>query len=441
MESAPQPALLRCARCGIESAERSCFVIPRRFGKPPHDTRCLTCEQRRTAPSLQRGLVAMVMTTFWPLLILTGSHGGLRGVPLSAPFFAIFLWPTAIVLHELGHATAAWLLRLEIGLVSIGYGPTLVQFRVAGIPIEIHVWPLSGRVYLGSRGTTLLRTRLWLTTLMGPMVNAGFIALTTHYWSPLAPVFGRTALMLWLIVNAFLLVITLLPHRGNEFGRPYRSDGLALLEIPSRTPAQLAHYLTAAPLMRTLCRLQAGDYIGAKAQAQEVLARSPNNTWGRLMLSGCLLNLDEYATAAALLTPTLDTLSSQDPAMRAAIWSNLAVAQLLANVHETPQNPKWIQAERLSRDAYLMYPCEIEFRSARALILAVTGSAEDAIALLEYCHYETASARQRSDREIVRALAFQRLGRPADASERAATALRLHPGNANVLRTLGLSEV
>ncbi len=431
--------LFRCARCGVESLERTCFVIPERYGRPPHDTRCLTCEQRRVEPNAARGIAAVAVSLFWPLFILAGSERGSQILELSAIVLTFLLYPVAIVAHELGHAGAAWLLRLEIGGVAIGYGRRILQFELGGLPVQIHAWPLSGRVYLGSRTAHVLRSRLWIATLMGPATNAIFVALTARYWAVLEPITGPTALALWLIVNFLLLILSLVPQRTAVFGQPYRSDGLALLEIPRATSTQLAPYLIAAPLMRAWCRLQTDDFPGARVWAEDAVARAPDSGPALVILSACLVSLHEYRAASSLLTPALGVLPAQEPAIRAAVWNNLAVALFLPNALDESTHLDVLQADRRSADAYGMYPCVLEYRSTRALTLAATGSADKALELLKYRHYDTGTARQRGHREVARAFALQKLGRKEDARERAKAAVKLDPPNADLLRLLGAS--
>ena len=434
-------ALFRCARCGVESPERSCFVIPERYSKPPRDTRCLTCEQQRQQPTTARGITAAVFSVFWPLFIFVGSQrGSPEHLPLSAIVLVGLFYPLAITAHEFGHAVSAWSLRLEVGTIAIGFGRTLRQFRLGGLPIRINTWLLSGRVYLGARSTRFLRTRLWLATLMGPATNAAFLGLTTHYWTDLEPLVGPTALGLWVIVNFFLLLINMMPHRGAQFGHPYRSDGLALLEIPNSIESEMIMYLTAAPLMRAWYRYQDNDFDGSKLCATEALRRAPDNTLARVMLAASLIKLEDYAAAADIVAPIADAVPANEPGMHAMVCNAFAVAILLPSVQMSNQS-RLVQAEQLSLEAYSRYPCVLEYRSTRALAVTATGNAENALTLLDYQHYETGTDQQRGHRAAARAFALHSLGRTAEADEQVALAVRLDPGNAKMLKLLGLSTV
>jgi hypothetical protein len=431
--------LFRCARCGIESRERTCFIIPERYGKPPRDVRCLTCEQRRTAPTSARATAGFVLALFWPVFILAGSQRGtLHTIPVWAVLVTALVYPVAIVLHEAGHALTASLLQLEIGGVGIGYGRVLWRFQLGGLPIQIHAWPLSGRVYLGSRSMRFLRTRLWVSTLLGPTTNIACATLAAHYWVVLEPFAGGTVLGIWLIVNVLLVLASLVPRRGTEFGQQYRSDGRALLEIPYAKTDSLAPYMTAAPLVRSWFRYQSDDFSGAKEPAKEALARNPRDMVAHLMLVSSLINLEEYDVAASQLALIVETLEPEQPAIRAAVWNALAVTLVLGAARNEPDLPDLRRAERLSIGAYDAYPCVLEYRSTLALVRVATGNPAKALALLEYQHYETGTPRQRGHRETARAFAFGRLGRTAEAAHSAAMAIDLDPMNARILRTLGV---
>ena len=63
--------VFHCARCG-ESPERTCFIIPEQYSRPPRDVRCITCEQRRLAPTTTRALLLIAASLFWPLWLVVG---------------------------------------------------------------------------------------------------------------------------------------------------------------------------------------------------------------------------------------------------------------------------------------------------------------------------------------------------------------------------------
>lgn len=372
---------------------------------------------------------------FWPLAVVTMLLHGTTDLRLAILLFACLSTPLAVVAHELGHAFTALALGLEIGRISLGHGRTLWRFNVLRIPIEVHAWPLSGRVAIGSANLRYLRTRVWITHLMGPMTNGLLVLLVVASWAPLESIFGATILTIWVFVNALLGVTALLPRRIAELGQ-MASDGLALIEIPRATPAKLQLYLMAAPLMRALSRFEAGDFHGAQVWAQEAVSRSPDNLLAGVLLSACETSRGEYEPARARLIPALGRADSEAPYIRAAIHNNLAFAVLMTSLSSVSAEAQLADADRLSENAYTTYPCVLEYRSTRALILATTARSDQALKLLDYSHYETGTPRQRAHRETARALALHHLGRGTEALEAATKAVQAEPSVAGVLRSL-----
>src|SRR5262249_1687152 len=139
----------RCARCGIESPERTCFVIPRGYSVPPQDARCMTCERMAAARMLPWRYFRNQMS-LWFLVIVLGSAAHLTvSEILRAVLTMLLLSPLALVVHELGHLVSARLCGVEVGGVGIGIGRKLWAGSIFGVPVRILAWPLSGRVYVG----------------------------------------------------------------------------------------------------------------------------------------------------------------------------------------------------------------------------------------------------------------------------------------------------
>ncbi len=432
-EIGEQQAPYRCARCGVESLERSCFVIPERFSARSGDTRCVTCEESHRSRVTAANLLTVLGALAWPFLIVIHRDGELT---LPVMLFGILVSPVIVLLHELGHALTGRALGLEIGLISIGHGPIVRKLLVGQVPVHLHAFPLSGRVYLGAPSLHLLRTRVWLATLMGPMTNAILIVTAVFAWDALEPLTGEGPLAIWVVLNAIIVVGTLYPYRYQEAGQTYRSDGLALFELPRSKPDALRMYLLSAPLLRALARIDRGDYAGARSLAENARARDPDNIHPRILLSACASMLGQHAKTIALLRPI--AAEAHESPVRAAIQNNIAFAVALSNVGAPADDPQLGEADRLSASAFALYPCLLHFRSTRALVLVAMQKPEQALALLEYTHYERAPASARSHREAVRAFALSRMDRHAEARAAAELAAQLDPTIELILRTLGI---
>lgn len=428
----------RCARCGVESAEHSCFVVPEPNDKSPHDTRCLTCEQARVATGALDGALGILRTIFVPVMLLVLIQRGLGELTVPILLMTCVMAPISIVAHELGHALAARLVGLEVGAIVIGVGRTLWSGEIFGTAVTLHAWPLSGLTFLGAQSLDFLRTRLWFATLMGPASNALLAVLAAKEWPHWVASVGVPVLSLWIITNALLALQSLIPRRFSHTGEMLSTDGLALLRIPRSTPEQLESYLFTASLLRAYGRFERREYAGARDICLRGLEHAPDNLQLRVLLTACHSYLHEYARSLALLMPLLEQYANAAASVRAAIENNAAFALLMSGARDGYDAAHVMEADRLSHDAFALFPCILAYRSTRALVLTATGQPDHALALLEYLHYGPADATQRSHREVARAFAFHVLGRAEESLRARAEALRLDARAAEILRRLGL---
>jgi tetratricopeptide (TPR) repeat protein len=274
---------------------------------------------------------------------------------------------------------------------------------------------------------------------MGPMTNALLLAATVIWWQPLESVFGSAAVALWCIVNTLLVIFALVPKRVNDLGRPTQTDGLALLTIARETSEELSIYLFAAPLMRALSRFEDGNYSGAKKLVTAALARAPESVLLRIMQAACYMSDGEYLAGLDAIEP-LGSHSASEPAnVRAAIYNNAAFGLVMSKIDAATDDTQLSEADRLSAESYRMYPCILEYRSTRALVLAATERAEESLQVLDYPLFQTATRRQRAQCEVTRAFALRQLKRFAESEDAAATAIRLDSSIVSVVRSLGVT--
>ena len=428
----------RCSRCGVESAELTCFIIPRTHGKPPRDIRCITCEQSRVATSSTEGAIDLVRTILVPVVLLVAIQGGLGDLTVPILIGTCLMAPVSIVAHELGHAIAARLVALDVGAIIIGVGPRLWRGEIFGTAVTLHAWPLSGLTFLGSGSLDFLRSRLWFATLMGPATNALLALGTAALWPRLVDTCGTPLLSLWIISNALLALQSLTPRRFSHEGAILSTDGLALLQIPRNTAEQLESYLFTAPLLRAHARFENQDYAGAQAICAKGLERLPDNLHLRVLITACRSCLHDYTGAVALLRPLLREQAMAEAAVRAVIENNVAFALLMSHPNAGYDHRALMEADRLSADAFALYPCTLAYRSTRALVLAATGRPDQALELLEYSHYDSAEAVPSSHRELARAFALQGLGRRDESRSAAARAVALNTETAALLKIIGI---
>jgi hypothetical protein len=429
----------RCARCEVESAERSCFVFFKRYKDPQRNVLCVLCAQTRHHSSVVQNLITVFLTLVAPFLYTSmGAEPGVIKVPLGVEIaLGCLAYPAALVAHELAHALTGYLTGLEIGGIGFGFGRVVGRLRILGVPIWFHAWPVSGRVYLGSATLRLLRTRVWLMTLMGPLTNILLVVAIATWWKSWVLVVGSPVISAWIGVNLIGALTNLMPRSGVGIGgAPYRSDGLALLKIP-RTPAsELQIYLSSALLVRMYSRFEREDFAGAQIWAEKALQRVPGNPHAVLALSACQISRGQYSAGRALLAPFLDR-DDLAPVVRATIVNNVAFVLGMTNVGEAADTEQLALGDRLSSEAMALFPCVLEFRVTRALLLAATQRPDEALGLLAYMNFVTGTARQTSVRAAVRAFALRKLGQDEQAEKAAALAVRLSSNVCSELRLLG----
>jgi hypothetical protein len=160
-----------------------------------------------------------------------------QGFDSSASRWVTWIIPIALTaqvillaMHELAHAIAGKAFGLGVNRVRVGFGPPIIRWRVGGCAIEVNSIMLMGSCEF-SGNSCLVRWRMILTTLAGPMVHLLIIVIIALIGVDAGE--GMLA-TLWKVVfweNVELLAINLLPHRLVMFGESVASDGAQIIEI------------------------------------------------------------------------------------------------------------------------------------------------------------------------------------------------------------------
>jgi Peptidase family M50 len=430
--------IYRCKICGIESPEPSCFAAIATEGPYRLEGTCITCNQPAREQAMWRRVFGFIALVAGPPTYLAATRGvgqiGLIGLVI----IAVVMYPLFVILHELAHALTARAVRLEVTLVRLGSGPLLWAGKALSFPVRLYAWPLSGFTHLSGHPAQWVRSRVWLTVLMGPLSNLILAGAAIVFWNPLSVVIDSNVILLWIVYNALMGAGNLWPHRirGSEQFHP--SDGRQLIQIPFQKPGPLANALSLGAAGAIFVAYKDGDYLGAKAACIEELEHLPGNPYLLMLLAASNIDLGNYEPARAAVEPLLSSTAAHPPQLHAAAQNNLALALWFRDFN-TPQIEQSLQrANTLAADAYRRYPCVLAHRSTRALLLTATNRAQDALTLLDYMSYERASPDDRSHREIARAFAFSRLGRSTEAEQALAAAFKLRKVRLPYLRTIGL---
>jgi Zn-dependent protease len=429
-------SIYRCRICGIESPEVACFAAIASAESYRLQGTCITCNQPAGEQVMWRWIVAAIILVAGPTIYIAGTRGtqqvGLGGLMITA---ALIL-PIITVLHELGHAITARAVGLEVILITIGTGRFVWAAKVLSFPVRFYAAPVSGLTLLGGEPKTLIRTRIWLTTLMGPMTNFVLAAPAVFFWRPLTNLVDANVIILWIGYNALMAVGNLWPRRSRVSGRA--NDGLQLIQTPFKKPQPLAEALDLGAVGALFVRYKDRDYAGTKHACIEGLHRFPEDPWLLTLLSACYINLGDYESAHVSIDPLLASPAPLQPLLRAAVQNNVALAIWLGDFNGIELGQSLQRASTLSADNYMRFPCVLAHRSTRALLLTALKRPEEALELLTYMNYDRGSRSDRSYREIFRAFALRQLARHEEAEQALACAFKLNSERLPYLGTLGL---
>jgi peptidase M50-like protein len=435
----PNEVLYRCIQCGIESKEATCFAAIATNGT--FAGTCITCNQPLQHIRQTQIIIGIFALVFLPVIFLVAIRGIGGASFVELIIAASLLQPFLVILHELGHALTARIVGLEVALLTLGTGKNWGSGKLLNVPFRLCGWPLSGFTYLVTTATRRLRLRLWITTLMGPVTNMILIAAAVMFWNPLAQALDSNILVLWILYNSILVVSSLLPRQSRHFGHLVRSDGMQLMRIPFQTEAQMATSFGNTYAGIAFVLYNDADYSSALDVCLKGFQRLPGSPQLNIMLSACRIDMGDYESGRAIIEPLLDSAHTLSPEIRAALENNLALALWLRDFNSASQDLSTLRGDALSDHAYGMYPCVLAYRSTRAVLLAATHRAEDALALLEYMNYERGSPEERGNREIARAFALRQLDRSTEAQQALNIGLQLCKKRLPWLTTIGLLPV
>jgi Zn-dependent protease len=289
----------------------------------------------------------------------------------------VLIYCGSVILHELGHAGAAWLLGMHVFRISIGTGPKVLSKRVGRTSLELHAIPMSGFVQPGDRSLTLARTRQFLVTFAGPATNIGLAgvawAILGSEWRQSAGTIDDiTPAHLLAGVNAMLAATSLIPMYfpgGHELhgGRMQPNDGmLMLLELLS--PGRAGQWWLAAAITQEVEDLiRRGQTAEARAVAERGLERYPDVAPLRLAYAHVLTQVADHAAAIGQLRELLAR-----PKLELDV--RLMASVRLAEAHLDLGDPEDLaEADRLSRQAFETAPQWLEAHMIRGRVLVATG--------------------------------------------------------------------
>jgi len=252
-----------------------------------------------------------------------------RPGPIRLPVIAMFLaWGPLLVIHELGHALAAWVVDWRVAEIGIGFGRQLWRFRIGDTVIRIKVLPVEGYVRPAPREGTRARWKLAWIYFWGPGAEMGVLALMMALHK--GDLFARTDAPLQLIMQGTAVAVgvslffNLLPM---PFGTR-TNDGMGILGSFLAPRAAFEARLTGPNILEARRLLMADEPTLAEAVLVQALVSYPGELRLRAWRAVCVAARGDHRTADSLLRDIGDP-DSHGPALAAELHAARAFGQLV----------------------------------------------------------------------------------------------------------------
>jgi hypothetical protein len=329
-----------------------------------------------------------------------------------------------VVLHELGHAAAAWLVRMPVLAFSFGGGVRARAIRWRNSFVIVGPSPDEGFVGLAPKTSNLFRTKCAVVLFAGPLVNivgfaAGAVALV-NLTSATSDVLG-ILLLTWTFVN-FIHIESLIPsiHQG-AFGAT-SSDGRQLLRLHKLADEDVARIVDQVPETRARLAHWHGSFELAYRHVEGRIAANRMSSAGKVLATAILLESGRTQESIESARRYLGE-SGLEPQDRAMLQNNLAFALLV------DQAPDLSESDALSQAAMNFLPMLPAVIGTRGSVLVERGEYREGIALLTDRRHRLASRDNRATHQAFIALAWAGLGKPTEAANALERARQLSPKN------------
>ncbi len=314
----------------------------------------------------------------------------------SAAFLLAFSWvvfvasqPLLVVLHELGHAIAAWLVKVRVYAIVIGRERWWFDRDIAGVRVRIGGLMMGGAVCHEPSEGPHSRLRSILITAGGPLMNL-LVAGIAFAWAAALPAsleqsLARFALLMVGVASVAQGIANLWPRPVEVMGRQTSNDGariVALLSGHADDADKLrggGHYLRAqfAFFDRRL-----DDARREVTRALDLLVDTMPRDACTVLWAAIACEIGDARGAVAALRP-LHGDAAKDPVVRVDIANNLAWGLFLLD-----EPDGFEEGLAAIADARRIAPWERACLSTQACLMAASattgnGRATDALQLID----------------------------------------------------------
>lgn len=360
---------------------------------------------RRPLTAGERVTVAILLMAFAGL-ILADLLRGPSPVKWSV-LFVLMAWSPLLVIHEFGHALAAYVAGWSVHRVVIGMGKTAVRFRIGSTKVAIKRIPLEGFVVPVPTDLRWARLKNAWIYMAGPgmevLVLLACIALAGY-----PDILERSTSLSMIAYQSICVAVgiglafNLIPHRAAD---GIANDGLGMIASFGLSKSFFLRAMT-RPLEEEVERLlERGEAERALGAARTALTAYPDSLGLRILSSLCLAAAGRCEEALAAFDALESAANANPPASRMALWHGRGKLALEVPERELLRDGELACDKALEADPD--WPsCEVTL----GCILVERGRIEEAMTRLN-----RALARVRDEHDQARAfgylaLAMQRAG-------------------------------
>ncbi|HEY2587872.1 MAG TPA: site-2 protease family protein [Tepidisphaeraceae bacterium] len=379
---------------------------------------CPECLRRRKEAAFRKGFAVWFLAGVASLLAAEGKS---MRWPANLLLWVMFEY-VCIVPHELAHAAAALLARMEVFQITFGTGRRWGHLCVWGMLIECRALPVCGSVSCAGLSMRAWRLRRLAVVAAGPMSNVALCLVAVWVaggWRRLVAVDWSEHIAPWLMLalaNAMLVLGPLLRRRAGIPGIP--TDGvqfyrLLFRPLPSESQRRLSYFVSKA---HALLNARAYEQLDALVlRFHDELSPSQFLHW-RGIAEAELGNFDAAkASLIKLLELHFAPGVERAISLNAIAWNDLVIgaSDLLP------------EADRFSAEAYSLMPWNAAVQSTRGWALVELGDLLAGMPLLRESLRGVAYNHDRASVLCTLAIAEGRRGRRRYASELLRQARRL----------------
>ena len=142
---------------------------------------------------------------------------------LNLIYLILIIAPISLIVHELGHAFAAYFLKADKIIVTLGIGKKLKTFKVKNINIIIHLCLMLNAYTCSERHNKFTKKEFSIITIMGPVMSL-FMSIFFYY---AYAILETEFIFYFFLFNIWLTISNLIPFKIGQ----RQSDGYVFLKL------------------------------------------------------------------------------------------------------------------------------------------------------------------------------------------------------------------